>query len=95
MNLSHFHIATLLFGTLACTAADTAIVDRYGQYTREEWPGKITSDGQLRADASREWEKLSSLAPDSARFDRYGGRRDGKVYRATGFFRLEKIDGRW
>jgi|GEM_PF-2204993 hypothetical protein len=95
MNLSHFHIATLLFGTLACTAADTAIVDRYGQYSREEWPGKITSDGQLRADASREWEKLSSLAPDSARFDRYGGRRDGKVYRATGFFRLEKIDGRW
>jgi len=28
-------------------------VDRYGQYTGEDWPGKVTCDEQLRAEAAR------------------------------------------
>ena len=41
--------------SLPAVEADHA-VDRYGQSTQESWPGKVTSDAQLRAEAASEWE---------------------------------------
>ncbi len=70
-------------------------VDRYGQYTGEEWPGKITSDDQLRADAEKEWPLIKDAKFDPAHFDRFGGRLDAGKFEATGRFYTKKIDGRW
>ncbi|NYI03922.1 hypothetical protein [Allostreptomyces psammosilenae] len=73
----------------------TRLVDRYGQYLYQDWPGKITSDQQLRDDAAREAAHLATVEWDRSRYDRYGGLRQLGNHRATGYFRLEKVDGRW
>lgn len=89
----------LLLGTLT-TAADTTlhaaysgIVDRYGQYTRGQWPAKIDSESALRAAHAREQAALAKTEPDKG-LDRYGGRLDVRG-KATGWFHVQKLDGRW
>ena len=59
-------LAALFIGSL-CAAApveNLKTVDRYGQFTGEEWPGKVTSDDQLRADAAKArsctWRSLAA-----------------------------------
>jgi len=74
---------------------DPLMIDRYGQYLYEEWPGKVKSDKDLVADAEAEGKKLVHSRLDTDRFDQYGGIKDGKTYEATGFFQLKEIDGRW
>ena len=80
--------------SLPAVEADHA-VDRYGQSTRESWPGKVTSDAQLRAEAASEWETLKDVRPDLTTHDRYLGRREGLGLKATGWFRTQKLHGRW
>lgn len=70
-------------------------VDRYGQSVLEEWPGKVSGDEQLRLAAAAEWRELQELAPDLVRYDRYFGRRENLSLEATGWFRTQKLDGRW
>lgn len=70
------------------------LVDRYGQYTGGEWPGKTHEDADLRVDLDREREWLAA-APVPASFDEYGGWADGPQLEATGWFRTEKVDGKW
>ncbi|MFI7062913.1 hypothetical protein ACIBL3_18170 [Kribbella sp. NPDC050124] len=74
---------------------DTPQVDRYGQYLFEEWPGKVTSDEQLRREYLDEAARLAGVRRDNATYDRFGGRRCLGRRAATGYFRLEKVDGRW
>ena len=69
--------------------AYTGIVDRYGQYSRGDWPEKIASDAALRAAQSH-----GSAVPARRDLDRYGGRLDVQG-RATGWFHTQKLDGRW
>ena len=68
------------------------LVDRFGQWATQDWHGKIKSEAQLR----QEWDaELSALKPlDPEKFSQYGGYKDHQV-EATGFFRVEKIDGIW
>ncbi|TDO35129.1 hypothetical protein EV643_12415 [Kribbella sp. VKM Ac-2527] len=73
----------------------TRLADEYGQYLYQDWPGKVTSDAQLRDESRQEAERLADVAPDTVRYDRYGGLRALGNHRATGFFRLQKINGRW
>lgn len=87
------YLTILFFALPVCGAPVT--VDRYGQHAGEEWPGKIHSDEQLRADAAREAEELVESVSNPVRFDRYGGVIGGKPLKATGFFRVQKLDGRW
>lgn len=68
-------------------------LDRYGQFTAEEWPGKIMSDEQLSSEAEQEAERLSGVAGTG--FDEYGGIEQEPSFPGTGFFQLRKIDGRW
>ncbi len=79
---------------LSLGAVEPKTVDRYGQFTGEEWPGKITGDAQLRQEAEVEARELSAAAGVRNQ-DRFGGVLEGKALNATGFFRVEKIDGRW
>lgn len=71
-------------------------VDRYGQFVQGDWPGKIHSDAELvNARKTEEaWLEANGSGP-SPDFDRWGGWAKGPRLRATGFFRTEKVDGRW
>ena len=67
------------------------LVDELGQYVRNSWPGKARSVEDLR----RAWrdEERALVSGDSG-LCRYGGFVGTKA-KATGFFRVEKKDGRW
>lgn len=71
-------------------------VDRYGQFRHDEWPGKIHSDAELAEarDAEEAWLAANAAGP-VPNADRFGGWADGPQLAATGFFRTEKVDGRW
>lgn len=70
----------------------TAIVDRWGQYTKDEWPGKIKSDADLKTRATEEKTWLDAHPPFADR-DEYGGWKGGPVLKATGFFRSALVVG--
>jgi hypothetical protein len=67
------------------------LVDELGQSVHDSWPGKARSVEDLRA-AWREEER--ALPPGDAGLCRYGGFAATKA-EATGFFRVERKDGRW
>jgi len=72
------------------------VLDAYGQFALEDWPGKIKSDEDLKADAAREDELLKDVAPLPAKgCDKFGGLLSAGEFKATGFFRFEKVEGRW
>lgn len=84
--LGRLDVAT---GEATLRDAYTAIVDRYGQYTRGTWPEKVADDAALRAAV-----KQAVPAVSAAEVDRYGGRMDVRL-RATGWFHTQKTAGRW
>ena len=65
------------------------LIDRYGQWIPENWPHKAHNDQQLR----RLWDR-DRLEDAEYPFCPLGGD-CSRTLRATGFFRTEKIDGRW
>jgi len=66
-------------------------VDEFGQWIHADWPGKARNLEQLR----KEWaEEEKSLTPGDFNYCKYGGYLNTKA-RATGFFRVEQIDGKW
>jgi len=71
-------------------------VDEFGQFKHGEWPGKVHSEAELRAANRQEAAEMSSAAespiPD---VDRFGGWMKGPRFKATGYFRVEKVDGIW
>lgn len=69
-------------------------IDVYGQYMHEEWPGKIHSDEDLVKARLAEKKDLAAH-PRPMSYNRYGGWKDGPTFKATGHFRVEKIDGKW
>ena len=67
------------------------LVDEFGQYIRDEWPGKAKSLDRLKADWAAEDK---SLAPGAFGYCRFGGYAQTTA-KPTGYFRVEKLDGRW
>jgi hypothetical protein len=67
------------------------LVDELGQSVHDMWPGKARSVEDLRA-AWREEER--TLSASASGLCRYGGFL-GTTAEATGFFRVERKDGRW
>ncbi len=67
------------------------LVDELGQWIHATWPGKAETMEQLRAAWSNEDK---SLAAAHAIYCPYGGFTETKA-KATGFFRVEKIEGAW
>ncbi|WP_207847101.1 MULTISPECIES: beta-galactosidase [unclassified Pseudomonas] len=73
------------------------LVDAYGQSTRNKWPEKISSDEQLKSAAAREEQQLKTWLAEREKssLDKFGGWSKGPAFKASGFFRTEKRDGRW
>lgn len=67
------------------------VIDEFGQWIHADWPGKVHSLDQLKQDWASE-EK--SFTPKAFDYCEYSGYQSSKV-KATGFFRVEQIDGKW
>ena len=70
------------------------MVDRFGQYARAEWPGKLHAETELAERRAKEQRWLREHPPVADR-DEFGGWKKGPQLKATGFFRTEQRDGRW
>jgi hypothetical protein len=88
---------TLLLGRLDTVPGETTlhdayagIVDRYGQFTRGQWPEKIDSDAALRTAG-----KAPITGTPATGLDAYGGRLDVHGLNRTGWFHTQKTGGRW
>lgn len=68
------------------------LVDELGQWIPSDWPGKAKTLDELRKAWDAEEQALGKdTIPDR---DQYGGFLKTQA-KATGFFRVEQIDGRW
>ncbi|TFH82193.1 beta-galactosidase [Pseudomonas kribbensis] len=78
-------------------AAYGNLVDAYGQSTRSKWPEKVANDEQLKSAAAREQQQLKTWLAEREKssLDKFGGLNKGPTFKASGFFRTEKLDGRW
>jgi hypothetical protein len=81
---------------LTMNARDTVfgpvpLVDEFGQWIPAEWTGKVKSLDELKT----AWgEEDKELQPGNFNISKYGGFLGMKA-KATGFFRVEQINGRW
>ena len=73
------------------------LVDAYGQSTRSKWPEKIATDEQLKSAAAKEQQQLKTWLAEREKssLDKFGGWNKGPAFKASGFFRTEKREGRW
>ena len=69
-------------------------IDCYGQFKYKDWPGKIHEDNDLVLAAEKEAADLAAN-PGPSDWSRYGGWKNGPKMKATGRFRVEKVDGKW
>ncbi len=88
----------LAFTIRLSTVAENAkpLVDQLGQATREEWPGKVKTVEELKADVAAERAWYESLRPP--KLDTFGGlpgSGEKLGLKATGFFHTEKKGERW
>jgi hypothetical protein len=67
------------------------LIDEFGQYTHAEWPGKAHSLEELKQAWAAEAPTLQTTLTNR---DSYGGFLNTRA-RATGFFRVQRIHGRW
>ena len=68
------------------------VVDEFGQWNLGDFEGKVKSMAQLR----KQWdaEDVESVSTKPYNYGKYGGYLPAKA-KSTGFFRTEKIDGKW
>ena len=71
-------------------------VDRFGQFSHDDWPGKVHDEAELQKTREDEdaWLAAHRDSPIPG-CDRFGGWADGPQLKATGFFRTEKVNGKW
>ena len=73
---------------------ETFLVDRFGQWATKDWNGKVKSIEELQAAWQEEDKQLQTALFSDSEVSQYGGYKISKQ-KATGFFRTEKIDGKW
>ncbi len=71
---------------------DIPVLDQFGQHNLVDYPAKVKTLEQLQAEWRAEEADLENV-PDYG-YAKFGGYK-AKQVAATGFFRTEKIDGRW
>lgn len=77
-------------------AKSKVIVDRYGQSTRVDYPEKVTTDAELKADAQKDKAFFEAYQPPEG-YDQYGGlagTHEQYGLEKTGFFHVGQADGR-
>ncbi|MER2494387.1 beta-galactosidase [Catenovulum sediminis] len=70
------------------------LADKFGQSHKFDYPTKIKTDAQLKAVAEAEIKQLEEEGTMADRSE-FGGWASGPKLEATGFFRTEKVDGKW
>ena len=73
---------------------DVFLVDRFGQWATKDWDGKVKSIEELQSAWQEEDRQLQTALFSDSEVSQYGGYK-AKQLKATGFFRTEKIDGKW
>jgi len=68
--------------------------DRFGQFNKAVWPGKIQSEADFAAQLVAERDDHAARPGPEGR-GRYGGWSDGPQLAATGHFRVTRRDGQW
>ncbi len=68
-------------------------IDQFGQYMHKDWSGKLRSEEELaaRTEAERKALAATPAIPERGNF----GGWTGMQLEATGFFRTQKLDGKW
>jgi len=69
-------------------------IDEFGQYLHKDWPGKTHSTEELIVRRDAEEQDLVTRPGPSER-DQYGGWLGGPQLEGTGFFRVQKHQGKW
>lgn len=69
-------------------------IDKFGQYIHKDWPGKTHSTENLIAYGRAE-ERDMKTHPGPQDRNQYGGWLAGPQLKATGFFRVQKHQGKW
>jgi hypothetical protein len=67
------------------------VLDEFGQWAAADWPRKIHSRAQLDQELA---DEAKALKPGDFGYGEYGGYTNTQT-KATGFFRVEQIDGKW
>jgi len=67
------------------------LIDQFGQYVRAAWPGKARSLEDLRKAWASEDEALARFRQDRCEYGGFAGTRAN----STGYFRVERVGGRW
>ncbi|WP_211092019.1 beta-galactosidase [Vibrio agarilyticus] len=71
----------------------THVIDKFGQNEHVEYQEKVHSTEELQDFMEQELESLKQGAMSDR--SKFSGYKDGKQYQATGYFRTQKIDGKW
>ncbi|MBN8430971.1 beta-galactosidase [Microbulbifer salipaludis] len=71
----------------------TGLLDKYGQNAKVDYAGKIHSDEELKTVVEEELASLSGK-PNADR-SKFSGWKNGPQLEATGYFRTEKVNGKW
>jgi hypothetical protein len=69
-------------------------IDTFGQFVHDDWPGKTHSLGDLISQVELERADLA-VHPGPENRNAYGGWTAGPRLHASGFFRVEKYQGKW
>jgi hypothetical protein len=69
------------------------VADSFGQRIRGQWEGKIVSKEQLKTNYIQEQKELEGI-PSITERDSIGGLK-GERFEATGFFRVQQVNGIW
>lgn len=69
-------------------------IDEYGQYIHKDWKGKIHNDVGMAESVEIEKEDLQQH-PGPPNLNQYGGWTAGLRLDKTGFFHVEKYEGKW
>jgi hypothetical protein len=84
------------FGASAAYAPVVPYVDKYGQKISADWPGKITSDSQLKQSAVDEAKKLDIWDKAAVSNDNFGAyHAAGWHVAGTGYYRPLQHNGIW
>jgi hypothetical protein len=70
------------------------MIDRFGQFIHDDWPGKIHSVSDLQQTLHTELADISAHTSPADR-NKYGGWTKGPQLEATGYFRVQKYKDKW